>query len=338
MRIRSAGAALLAIAGLLTACGEDEPKPTGAPLARAANTPQAERAENHAPRVVSVALHPSAPLAGQKIEARIDVDDPDGDPIRLEVEWRRGGRVVQSGPRTSFVAEGLAKGESVEVVAWADDGRDRSEPLGAEVSGGNQPPLLQGVYLAPHGEVPPGQLVTAEPQGRDGDGDELAYRYEWLVNGEVVRGANEAGFDTSELSRGDQLQARVSVSDGEAESPVAESMTLTLVNRPPEFAGLPPIATEGGAFRAELEASDPDGDRGLRYRVVAGPAGLTVDAVTGHLSWRPSARDAGSHPVEVAVADALGAESTLRFELTVASAAAGAPPAKRRAADDESEE
>jgi hypothetical protein len=340
MRIRSVGAGLLALAALASGCGEEEPKPSGAPLTRAANAPVAERAENRAPVVERVTLSPQAPLAGQKVEARVEVDDPDGDPIRLELEWRRGGEVVRTGSHTSLVADGLAKGESIGVVVWAHDGRDRSEPAHADVVGGNQPPLLQGVYLAPHGEVVPGQVVTAEPQGRDADGDSLEYTYEWLVNGEVVRGADEASFDTSELLRGDKLQARVRVSDGEDESPLAESMTLTLANRPPKFAGLPPIATEDGSFRADLEARDPDGDRGLRYRVVEGPAGLTVDSVTGRLAWHPGAQDAGNHPVAVAVADSLGAESTLRFELTVASGAAAktASPAKKRSDDEESEE
>jgi hypothetical protein len=235
--------------------------------------------------------------------------------------------------------ERLSKGQQIEVVVTATDGRDRSEPVRAAVTAGNQPPLVQALYLAPDGEVTPGQDVTAAPQALDPDGDELEYAFEWLLNGQLVRGADQARFDTSKLKRGDRLQARVRVSDGEAESPVAETMTLELANRAPRFAGLPQIVASDGAFHAAFEAQDPDGDRGLRFRVIQGPPGLTVDGITGRLAWRPGAEAAGTHPVEVAVGDSFGAESALRFELTVASSRAEAtPPAKKSDADEESDE
>jgi hypothetical protein len=196
---------------------------------------------------------------------------------------------------------------------------------------GNTAPLVQAFYLAPDGEIPPGQEVTAAPQALDPDGDPLEYEFAWLLNGQRVRGAEGASFDTSKLKRGDRLQAHVRVSDGEAWSPVAESMTLTLANRAPRFAALPPIEATNGAFHADLQAEDPDGDRSLRFRLLSGPEGMTVDPVSGRVSWRPGADAVGSHTVEVAVGDSFGAESAMRFELNVAGGAPEpqASPAKR---------
>ena len=339
MRIRAAGGALLAIAGLMSACGDEEAKPSGAALVRERSAPSEERSENQAPVVERVVLNPPRPLAGQPVEARIDASDADGDPIRLELEWRQAGRVILRGSQTTVAPERLSKGQQIEVVVTATDGRDRSEPVRAAVTAGNQAPLVQALYLAPDGEVAPGQDVTAAPQALDPDGDDLEYVFEWLLNGQLVRGADQARFDTSKLKRGDRLQARVRVSDGEAESPLAETMTLELANRAPRFAGLPAIASSEGAFGADLEAQDPDGDRSLLFRVIQGPPGLTIDAVSGRLSWRPGTDAAGTHPVEVAVGDSFGAESAMRFELTVASRSAEAtPPAKKSDADEESEE
>ena len=69
--------------------------------------------------------------------------------------------------------------------------------------------------------VPPAYLISRERfPGRRA-----------LLNGSIVRGADQPRFDTSKLKRGDRLQARVRVSDGEAESPFAETMTLELANR-----------------------------------------------------------------------------------------------------------
>jgi len=325
---------VLAVAVFVLACGGDDPQPSGAPLARDRGEPVPERAENEAPVVERIVLHPPRPLAGQRIEARIEASDPDGDPIRLELEWRHDGRVISRGPNAVMTLEQLAKGDEVEVVVTATDGRDTSAPAHASVTAGNREPLIEALYLAPDGEIAPGQAVTAAPRALDPDGDPLEYEFVWVLNGQVVRGAEEAAFATDRLKRGDRLQARVRVSDGEAFSPIAESMTLELANSAPRFKGLPEIAATEGAFHADLEAQDPDGDHSLRFRLIEGPPGLTVDAVSGRVSWRPGADAAGTHAVEVAVGDSFGAESAMRFELTVAGAGAAAPPAKADASDD----
>jgi len=330
MRSRRITPAALGAAWLVLACGGEEAKPSGAPLLRQPLAPSAERAENAAPVVERLVLHPRAPLPGQQIEARIDASDPDGDPIRLELEWRHAGRVIGRGPRTTIAPDGLAKGDEVAVLATVTDGRATSEPFRASVTVGNTPPLIRAFYLAPDGEIAPGQEVTAAPQAADADGDALEYEFAWLLNGQPVRGADRAAFDTSQLKRGDRLQAHVRVTDGDAWSPVAESMTLTLANRAPRFAALPPVDAADGAFRVELAAEDPDGDRSLRFRLLEGPQGMSVDPVSGRVHWRPGADTIGTHAVEVAVADAFGAESAMRFELTVAGGAdAGSAPAKR---------
>src|SRR5262245_16727600 len=288
MRSRRLANAALAVAWFALACGgSDEPRPSGAPLAREASAPTEERAENSPPVVERVALNPPAPLPGQPIEARVEASDPDGDPIRLEFEWHVGGRVIDAGGHSSAAPEHLTKGDEVEVVVTATDGRDASEPVRASVTVGNREPVIQAFYLAPNGPIAPGQEVTAAPQAIDPDGDRLEYEFEWWLNGTRVPGATAASFTTDKLKRGDRLQARVRVSDGEAWSPTAESMTLELANRPPRFAPLPPIEAAAGTFHATLTAEDPDGDKSLRYRLVKGPEGMTVDPVSGRLSWHP---------------------------------------------------
>src|SRR5262245_44831040 len=129
MRSRRIASALLAAGALALACGgDDEPKPTGAPLARGEATAGEERAENQPPVVERVVLHPPRPLPGSRIEARIEASDPDGDPIRLSLEWRHAGRVIESGPQTAVAPERLKKGDEVQVIVTATDGRDESVP------------------------------------------------------------------------------------------------------------------------------------------------------------------------------------------------------------------
>ena len=129
---------------------------------------------------------------------------------------------------------------------------------------------------------------------------------------------------------------------GPAQTFVAhDELTLTLANQAPEFTAFPEIQGTDGAISTQLVAEDPDGDRSLRFRLLSGPTGMTVDPVTGRLRWQPGPNDIGTHAVEVGVADAQGAENAMRFELNVSGGGAGGEPvpAKRdgTAAEDELE-
>jgi hypothetical protein len=323
---------LLAGALALACGGSDEPTPSGAPMARKEAAPAAEREENAPPVVERVVLNPQRPLPGHRIEARVDVSDPDGDPIRLDLEWRHAGRVIQQGRQTSVAPDDLRKGDEIAVTVIATDGRDDSAPVRMGTRVANQAPILHELYLTPESGLQPGQTVTAVPQASDPDGDSLEYEFTWLLNDRPVRGATEPTFDTRALARGDKLKARARVTDGTDASPERESKAIDLGNRPPRIAGAPLVEAVPGGIEAQLEAEDPDGDVSLRFRVLEGPRGLSVDPVSGRLRWKPEPGTTGTHPVEVAVADSLGAESALRFELTVSAREpekpADAPPAK----------
>jgi hypothetical protein len=333
---------LLAGALALACGGSDEPTPSGAPMARQQAAPAEERADNAPPQVERVVLNPQRPLPGHRIEARIDVSDPDGDPIRLEIEWRHAGRVIASGRQASIAPEGLRKGDELAVTVTATDGRDESAPVTVSTRVGNQAPVLQDLYLTPEDGAQPGQTVTAVTLGYDPDGDTLEYEFTWLLNDRPVRGADAPTFDTRALARGDKLKASARVTDGTDTSPERESKTMELANRPPRIAGAPLVEPIPGGVQGQLEAEDPDGDVSLRFRVLEGPPGLAVDSVSGRLTWKPEPGTTGTHPVEVAVADSFGAESALRFELQVSArgeAAEGdAPPAKGAAGGGEEAE
>lgn len=328
---------LLAGAFALACGGGEEPKPSGAPMARKESAPVAEREDNAPPVVERVVLHPQRPRPGHRIEARIEVGDPDGDPLRLDIEWSHNGQVIQKGRQASVAPDGLRKGDDLAVTVVASDGRDESDPVRVATQIANQLPALLEVLLTPEGGVQPGQTVTAIPQATDPDGDPLEYEFTWLLNDREVRGATAATFDTRSLERGDKLKARVSVSDGEDASPELDSKVLDVANRPPRILGAPVIEAVVGGVEGQLEAEDPDGDVSLRFRLLEGPRGLVVDPISGRISWKPEAGSTGTHPVEVAVADTFGAESALRFELTVSARGDGkkddAPPAKAANAD-----
>lgn len=334
MRRGARAAAWLAAATLCGAVGcggaEEAPRPSGGAMAAGSATTAPERA-NEPPIVDRVVLSPSEPTPGTPVEAKVEVSDPDGDAVRVTFRWLVNGRVVSEGRQPVIRPQDVRKGDRIEVRVSATDGRADSQEVGASTRVGNRPPRLDGVFLLPEGDVRPGDELVAQVQASDPDGDPVRVEYTWLVNGEPVRGARDARLTTEDLDRGDRVRVEARVSDGDARSAPLQSRELELQNSPPQLARIPRIAAENGVFRHQLEATDADGDRNLRFRLVEGPPGMTVDPILGTLVWSPRPDQAGSHAVEVAVEDDHGDGTSLRFDLTVTASApepaADAPPA-----------
>jgi hypothetical protein len=318
-----AGLVSTTIALGLVACGSNEsPKPSGAPMAQAPAT----RTGNHPPVVESVRLDPASPKPGQHVRAIAKGSDPDGDPVEFTYRWRIDGRMLPD--TTAEVSIGqAAKGSRIEVTVVGNDGHSESQPFVAVATVGNQAPELVAVQLEPPGDISVGRPVVANPQAMDADGDPISYHYSWWVNGHTA-GGDEPSFDTSQLRRGDTVKVRVVATDGTDESNAIESPPIRVANSPPKITSTPGGLDRDGVFRYTIQAVDPDGDQTLRYRLVKGPEGMTVDSLTGLVQWKPSATQTGKQLVEVAVDDLQGGTGSQRFELTTAldQAETAAPP------------
>jgi len=87
----------------------------------------------------------------------------------------------------------------------------------------------------------------------------------------------------------------------------AKSPTINVIydTVPPVAAGaIASQATAGVLYSANIQ--HPEEGSGLRYSIVSGPAGLTIDAVTGVVSWTPTVAQAGDQAFSVRLTDAAG--------------------------------
>jgi hypothetical protein len=275
--------------------------------------------------VQRVNLEPEEPLPGGEVRATVRVTDPDGDPVTLAYEWRLDGeRLPADGPTVRL--EHAAKGQELEVRVRASDGASRSAELRESTTVANAPPVVLGLRVDPQEEVARGATVLVSPHALDADGDPLEFRYRWTVNGRPLAERGES-LSTAGLRRGDEILVEVVASDGDAESPRFVSAPVHVGNAPPAIVSSPGAGFEGGVFRYRLEARDPDGDRGLRYRLLSGPAGMTVDPVLGEVQWKPRRDQTGTHTVDVAVEDPSGGSGAQKFEVTVREVEAEQAPA-----------
>ncbi len=317
-------AASLAAAGVMTACGGDAPE---APAQQATGqAPGAAASDNGPPVIEGLYIEPRDPEPGARASVRVDARDPDGDPIRFEYRWTRNGEPLSQQP--SAALNDAVKGDRLEVVVTASDGKSDSEPRRASTRVANRPPRLYTVHLEAPDGVRAGGTLTATPEALDPDGDELSYRYEWRVNGDV-RG-EEPSLELSGLNRGDEIVAVAWADDGEDESEARESQVAKLGNGPPRIVSRPSWEESDGTFRYAVKAEDPDGDRTLRYRLKKAPDGMTIDSLGGLVSWTPRTDQVGSHAVEIEVDDLQGGTALQTVEVTIEmeEAASAQPPAR----------
>jgi len=88
-----------------------------------------------------------------------------------------------------------------------------------------------------------------------------------------------------------------------------------------------PSGFDNGEFRYQTRAEDPDGDRTLRYRLVQGPAGLSLDNMSGLAYWKPNADQAGRHRIRIRVEDQKGGSDEQLFDLSLNFGESEPPPA-----------
>ena len=168
-------------------------------------------------------------MAGTAVQAVVEASDPDGDPLRLTFEWKKNGTSLMVGAKPAFTFSELGKGDRIEVIVTATDGRAESQPVRTTARVGNRPPLLTAVYLKPKGTIRPGDQLSVDPEATDADNDVLRYEYTWYVNGSEKGQGRE--FSTKGLRRGDRLYVEVVAGDGTGRSHPLKSRDVTIGNK-----------------------------------------------------------------------------------------------------------
>lgn len=86
----------------------------------------------------------------------------------------------------------------------------------------------------------------------------------------------------------------------------------------PAFSSIPvTAATQGVLYSYALAAADTDGGT-LNYTLDAKPAGMSIDAISGLISWTPDSAQVGTQAVTARVTDSTGLFATQPFSIAVA--------------------
>ncbi|NOS75712.1 MAG: cadherin-like domain-containing protein [Methyloglobulus sp.] len=85
-------------------------------------------------------------------------------------------------------------------------------------------------------------------------------------------------------------------------------LNVVAVNDAPTITSTPVLtATEDASYTDAVTATDVDAGQSLSYSLVAAPAGMTINAISGAISWTPTNAQVGDNNVTVKVTDSSGA-------------------------------
>ena len=243
----------------------------------------------------------------------------------LECEWQVDRQPVGSSGDTISLS-GLEKGQLIEVSVVAKSAGKRSDPAQLSTRIANAPPTVSRLDRSSDDPIVTNSSVSVIAKGRDADGDDISFQYEWSVNGKVVRERSRT-LKTRRVRRGQRIQVAVVAFDGESKSEAFVSPEWTVVNSPPKIVSSPGAPSSDGAFRYQLLAEDPDGDQLFEYRVENAPAGMRLDESSGTLTWSPSEDQVGSFRVTMFVSDGKGGTTGQQLEINVGDAGGDESPA-----------
>jgi hypothetical protein len=169
--------------------------------------------------------------------------------------------------------------------------------------------------------VEDGRVYDAAPaylydlEASDADGDTVGYRLV-VAPGDMAIDA-QTGVITWKPEQAGEFNVTVEAFDpNNGVDAQAFVLAVKEANASPEITSQPPTtATASTPYTYAVEAEDLDGDI-LTYSLSTAPAGMSIDAASGAITWMPAV--AGPESVTVRVEDVHGNSATQSFTIEVA--------------------
>jgi hypothetical protein len=191
-----------------------------------------------------------------------------------------------------------------------------TEETAPQIYTANTRPKITTFNIAPQIPVV-GDTVRAEVLARAKDGDEITILYNWSKNDIVLPNTSDTlTLLPDDFKRGDKISVRATPEANRQKGRPA-TINLTIANAPPVIKSSPEsFRFDGRVYTDQVKASDPDGDT-LAYSIKSGPEGLTIDPVTGQISWNIPTDFKGRASITAAANDGQGSEAKQIFYVDI---------------------
>jgi hypothetical protein len=135
---------------------------------------------NAPPVVTSAVIQPQQTNAGYKLQASVDVHDPDRDDVVLTYRWTRNGKTIQEGQNSVLDATGLTSKDVIMVEATPRDGSAEGKTVkSSPLILGNSPPAIVSTPPTSIGNERFEYVVKAN----DPEGEGIRYRLDVAPSG-----------------------------------------------------------------------------------------------------------------------------------------------------------
>ena len=168
------------------------------------------------------------------VEATATATDADADTVAFAWTWTKDGEPTDY-TDAIVPASATGRGEIWEATVTPNDGEADGEPVVISTSIGNIAPTVADVTISP---VDPTTDATLQAHftAADVDGDTVALRFEWLVDGVSVQDSDVDTLDGSLFDKHQDVVVRVTPNDGFLDGDTVESAPTTIVNSLPSLA------------------------------------------------------------------------------------------------------
>lgn len=305
---------LVTVVLTIVACGGCSSSPQDGSVAGGATK------DNRPPTVRLVTIVPAPLTLAGPITAHVAADDPDGTEPTKRFQWIINGAPVLGATGFELGPDHVKRGDQIALEVIASDGQAESALYRTEpVVVVNTPPLVSHVTIEADA-AEKGNRVFARVEALDPDRDEIHFTYRWWRNDKQVKEGEESGLETMGFNRKDIVAVEVIARDQETSGLPLRSAPIVLGNSSPQIVSNPPALTNRVQYEYVVQAKDVDGDT-VSFRLETAPPGMTIDRVTGLLSWLVNPGLAGTHRVKVMADDGQGGMAWQEFEVSIPSTA-----------------
>jgi hypothetical protein len=250
------------------------------------------------------------------VTLELRASDRDSDGLRFEIVTPpRHGSITGSGAQRVYTPEANWHGTD-SLVFRALDPFGQADEATVEI-------IVTPVNDAPRaiGQVLTGTEDVALPvllAGSDIEHDSLRFEIERIpAHGTLAGTAPDLRYTPNPDFHGPDSFSFVALDPSTRSQPATVSITVASVNDAPRITSTPGSATEVAAvFVYDVDASDPDGDA-LTYAMTNAPAGATIAAGSGLVSWTPTAAQVPSQGFRIEARDPNGGVAVQVFDVAV---------------------
>ncbi|MBT9554459.1 MAG: putative Ig domain-containing protein [Myxococcales bacterium] len=274
--------------------------------------------DEHAPMITSIP--PTVALPDVPYAYPVQAFDPDGDVLTWTLVSGPIGMAIDAQGKVTFTPSDVQLGPHTVTVRVADDAFGRATQTWTLLVTTEFPNLAPTITSTPPATCAVvGTEWTYAFSATDPEGVAVAYDASVAPPGLGIHAATGATSFTPTAGQVGAITLALTASDGALAATQVFNLDVRGTNTAPTFgAALTATIAAGTPWSDWARGTDADGDA-LTHRLLAGPAGMTIDPRSGRLTWTPTTAQAGPHAATVEARDLCGgvATTTATFTVTV---------------------